>query len=246
MIFLGDTHGNNGHIKMLIRDRNYRDTNLIHVGDFGVGFIEMEQEIKNLQGLNDYMAEKNLVLHVVRGNHDNPYYFDGTFMYSNLKLHPDYTVINIDGKNILLVGGAISIDRVPRRRENLIEIKVNNHSERRYFWEAEKFNLDKDKLETFRDIDIVVTHTAPHFCFPTNQVNNWPHIVSQFMSEDKTLGDDLITERNQLTEMYDILIKNNNNIQYYMYGHFHQHNINIFRNCLFICLEINQFYEIIK
>jgi predicted phosphodiesterase len=191
MIFIGDTHGNNDYMKMVIEAQDYRDMDLIHVGDFGVGFIGMDQERENLEALNTFMAERDLTLHVIHGNHDNPHYFDGTFIFTNLKLHPDYTVLNIEGKNILLVGGAISIDRVPRRRWNTVEVQQNMHSENRFHWEGEKFNLDREKLAEYRDINIVVTHTAPHYAKPFDQKGNWPPVVAQFIDDDPTLGDEL-------------------------------------------------------
>jgi predicted phosphodiesterase len=239
MIFIGDTHGNNGYMKMVIEAQDYRDMEMIHVGDFGVGFIGMDQELKNLDALNEFMKERNIILHVIRGNHDNPHYFDGTYLNTNLKLHPDYTVLNIEGKNILLVGGAISIDRVPRRRYNTMEITQNMHSENRYHWEDEKFVLDREKLETIKGINIVVTHTAPHYAKPFDQKGNWPPIVAQFMGEDPTLGDDLVAERELLNEMYDILDKNNY-IEDWFYGHFHRNEYTNHGHTLFNMLGINE------
>ena len=242
MILIGDTHGNNKHIKMLIKDRNYRDTDLIHVGDFGVGFNGMGQELKNLNALNDFMKERNLTLHVIRGNHDNPHYFDGTYLNTNLKLHPDYTVLNIEDKNILLVGGAVSIDRVMRRDYNIMEVTRDMHSENRYHWEGEKFILDKEKLESMRGINIVVTHTAPHYAKPFDVKGKWPYIVTQFMGEDPTLGDDLVAERTLLDEMYNILDKNNY-IEDWFYGHFHRNELTNHGHTLFHMLAINEMCE---
>lgn len=242
MIFIGDTHGNNGYMKMVIEGQDYRDMEMVHVGDFGVGFIDMEQELKNLDALNDFMKERNIILHVVRGNHDNPHYFDGTYLNTNLKLHPDYTVLNIEGKNILLVGGAISIDRVPRRRYNTMEITQNHHSGKRYHWEDEKFVLDREKLEGMRDINVVVTHTAPHFAKPFDVKGKWPYIVKQFMGEDLTLGDDLVAERTLLDEMYTILNKNNY-IEDWFYGHFHRNEYTNHEATLFHMLAINEMRE---
>ncbi len=242
MIFIGDTHGNNGYIKMVIEAQDYRDMEMVHVGDFGVGFIGMDQELKNLDALNDFMKERNIIFHVIRGNHDNPHYFDGTYLNTNLKLHPDYTVLNIEGKNILLVGGAISIDRVPRRRYNQIEVAQNLHSEKRYHWEGEKFVLDREKLETMRDINVVVTHTAPHYAKPFDVKGNWnwPPIVQQFIDQgDDRLGDDLVTERCMLDEMYDILDKNNY-IEDWFYGHFHRNEYTNHGHTLFNMLGINE------
>lgn len=240
MIFIGDTHGNNGYIKMVIDNKNYRNLEMIHVGDFGVGFIEMGRQIENLEELNNWLLERGLTLHVFRGNHDNPHYFNGEYIYTNLKLHPDYTVLNIEGKNILGVGGAISIDRVPRRRYNLQEARVGRDI--RYHWENEKFVLDREKLEGMRDINIVVTHTAPHYAKPFDVKGKWPYIVAQFMGEDVHLGDDLINERNALNEMYDILNKNNL-IDDWFYGHFHRNDTTLHQSTLFHLLDINELYE---
>jgi predicted phosphodiesterase len=240
MIFIGDTHGNNGYIKMVIQNLDYRDMDLIHVGDFGVGFVNINRERENLEALNDFMVDRGLTLHVIRGNHDAPRFFDGTFMYTNLKLHPDYTVLNIEGKNILLVGGAISIDRVPRREQNLTYARMGTDT--KFHWEDEKFMLDKVKLGGMRDINIVVTHTAPHYAKPFDQKGFWPPIVQQFIYDDPTLGDDLVVERNLLSEMYDILDKNNNIIDWF-YGHFHQNMETIHRHTTFQMLGINEMRE---
>jgi hypothetical protein len=210
------------------------------VGDFGVGFIDPAQEERNLEDLNNFMCDRGHTLHVFRGNHDNPHYFEGNHIYTNLKLHPDYTVLNIEGKNILGVGGAISIDRVPRRRHNLTEARMGRDV--RYHWEGEKFVLDREKLEAMRDINIVVTHTAPHYAKPFDVKGNWPYIVAQFMDEDVHLGDDLVNERTLLDEMYNILDKNNF-IDDWFYGHFHRNETTLHQTTLFHMLGINELYE---
>lgn len=243
MFYIGDTHGNHNIIKYTIDVKKIRDTHLIHVGDFGVGFIRMEQEVKNLMEIDKFLAERNLIMHVFRGNHDNPLYFKGDMIFDNLKLHPDYTIIEVEGKRILGVGGAISIDRVPRRKNNLMEVRVNQHSEKRYHWDDEVFVLDREKLEKVRDIDMVVTHTTPDFCHPVNQKDKWPFIVKQFFGDDPNLGNDLTNERAMLTEMCNI-VKKNNNITHWIYGHFHTHNNTIMGNCVYTCLGINEFYEV--
>jgi len=242
MYFCGDTHGNNDYLKMIIDDKGIRNTTIIHAGDFNVGFNGMDEEIKKLKKLDLWLGERNIILAICRGNHDNPNYFDGTIMFNNLKLYPDYTVLNVEGKNILLVGGAISIDRVPHRRYNIMEIIQNNHSEKRYHWEGEKFVLDREKLEGMRDINVVVTHTAPSFAKPFNVKGKWPYIVAHFMGEDPNLGDDLVAERTLLDEMYTILNKNNY-IELWAYGHFHQNLETIHDATTFKMLAINEMYH---
>ena len=105
----------------------------------------------------------------IRGNHDDPKFFDGTYNWSNIKLLPDYTVTVIEGKRILFIGGATSIDRLQRIPE-------------RSWWEGEIFNLDVDKLSLYEAIDIVVTHTAPKFAYPIG----FNHLVMSFAAYDPT------------------------------------------------------------
>lgn len=243
MFYLGDTHGNLNYVKWFIDNRKIRNTDIIHVGDYGVGFIGDVLKERNLMDkFNKWLHERELTMHVFRGNHDDPYYFNGDFVYDNLKFHPDYTVLEIEGKRILGVGGALSIDRVVRRKWNLTETRYG--TQKRFHWYDEKFILDIEKLNEIKDIDIVVTHTAPDFVYPVNKNNNWPPVVAQFFPEDPGLANDLIEERALLTEFYNIVTKNNPNITHHIYGHFHTHNIDVVGNCTHICLEINQLYEI--
>jgi len=244
MYFIGDTHGNLRYIQMLIRDRKIVDSEFIHVGDFGVGFIGSDFELNKLKEINNFFGERGCVLHVFRGNHDDPSYFNGDHIYENLKLHPDYTIINVQGKNILGVGGAISIDRVPRKQSNRDEIKYN--SEKRCYWEDEPFVLDREKLDGMRNISLVVTHTAPNFVKPINVDvdGDWPYIVEQFMFDDPNLGGDLVYERSLVTEMYNIL-KPNNHIEEWYYGHFHDTQYTTVGSITFNMLGINELREYI-
>ena len=173
----------------------------------------------SLKNLNDFLNEREIQLYVIRGNHDNPKFFDGHLMnhFDNIHLLPDYTVINVDGVNILGVGGAVSVDRRPRMREQLEYARVGREVE--LHWHDEVFVLDEEKLKTFENIDIVVTHTAPDFCKPDNKFG-FGYLVEQFAQDDPKLYDDLREERTLLTKMCDI-IKEKNKPDYWFYGHFH-------------------------
>jgi hypothetical protein len=123
-----------------------------------------------------------------------------------------------------------------------VEVTKNNHSDKRYFWEDEKFVLDREKLEGMRDINIVVTHTAPHYARPFDVKGEWPPIVEQFLYYDTLLGDDLVAERTLLDEMYNILDKNNYISDWY-YGHFHQTLYTLHEGTTFNMLGINEMRE---
>jgi DNA repair exonuclease SbcCD nuclease subunit len=234
---LGDIHGEWSVIARHIVGVGDIDVAYIQVGDFGVGFDHIDNEVERLKKLNDILNEYKCDLYVVRGNHDDPIWFKD----ENLKEYksqlnriifvPDYTMINIDDENILFVGGAISIDRVPRRM-----------SLRESWWEDEVFVLDKNKLNLFEGVDRVITHTSPNFCSPVG-FNN---VVYLYARNDKGLLDELIVERNKITEMASILMMNgrNPNLKGWYYGHFHSGFRTMHSNIEFICLDINQFMRL--
>lgn len=65
-------------------------------------------------------------------------------------------------------------------------------------------------------INAVISHTAPSFCFPTTKEG-----VAGWLLKDSTLELDLDTERQTMDKLFDFLIRNNNPITDWYYGHFH-------------------------
>jgi len=123
----------------------------------------------------------------------------------------------------LFVGGATSIDR-----------KVNAN-----YWPDEKFVYDKDKTFVARDIDIVITHTAPNFVFPIG-ING---TVKHFAQNDPNLITDLYMEREQMAQMCNVLM-DNNNITHHFYGHYHTNKLTEFEGCDFRCVGINETHDL--
>lgn len=77
---IGDTHGIENCTKLIEDDleSNFMmNGSYIHVGDFGIGFKEFEDDVRDLYNLNTLLQKYNNKLYVVRGNHDNPRYFKG-------------------------------------------------------------------------------------------------------------------------------------------------------------------------
>lgn len=87
-------------------------TVVIVAGDCGFGF-EREGYYDNIVKRNSKRMNKaNNWIVFIRGNHDNPAYFDGkTFAHKRFMAVPDYSVIRACGHVVLCVGGAISVDR---------------------------------------------------------------------------------------------------------------------------------------
>jgi len=229
MIFVGDIHEKWNHLTSLIRKFNIADEVLIQVGDFGIGFRSAEKDKRRLRYLNKVLKTRNIQLYVVRGNHDNPSFFDGSYedKFPNVHLVRDYQIKTIQGYNVLFIGGAISVDRIDRK-EGLD------------YWEDEVFNFDEEKLEAIEGVDIVVTHSAPK--------NVYPHVmgsvVEKWSKKEKGLKTELIKERQKLLDTFEILNKKNN-IKTWCYGHFHESYRSKYKNTNFALININEMYEYI-
>lgn len=217
VLIIGDLHGNFKHLRYILQHRDLKNCTLIQVGDFGIGYHpSMDQKI--LSDLNDFLAERNSRLLVIRGNHDDPEYFDGTYQYSNLKLMEDYSTEVIENKKFLFCGGALSIDRLDSLER--MQLSASFGLNEPMYWEKEAFIYDEKKAEELRDIDIVITHTAPEWCYPVN-ANGFGRFVESFIERDQDLRQDLLDERNKLSRLFETLKKNDNPVQLHFYGHFH-------------------------
>jgi DNA repair exonuclease SbcCD nuclease subunit len=166
-------------------------------------------------------------MYVIRGNHDNPIYWNGDWLLDNIELLPDYSVREIEGKTVLFVGGALSIDRIPRLMDG-----------GNYYWLDEEFVFDKKKIDELIGIDVVITHTAPKFA-PPQTIND---LVRGFAQYDQPLLHELAIERGQMSEMYELLTKKNY-ITHWFYGHFHTNSIYTYENTDFICVHIDTTHD---
>jgi predicted phosphodiesterase len=217
---IGDTHGKNTSIT---RWAEVGDTeNLIHVGDYGIGFKgSYPKTVKLGQLLNE--TGKNV--YVVRGNHDDPSFFDGRIYggsYGGIHFVKDGTIANWKDKNILFNGGAVSIDRFNRI----------NHID---MWETENFS-PLNEIDT--EIDYLVTHSS----FP--EVSSFPilgDMVKVFAKRDENLVSDLTNEAKAIKEWLNYLIgRQEKQIKIWHYGHFHKSFVSNYEGIKCVCLNIEE------
>lgn len=233
MIFIGDIHGNFKKLFSLINNSEVKNDTFIQIGDFGVGFRPIEDEYLLLSFINEMLIEDGNDMYVIRGNHDNPSYFtEDKFGFSNIKFLPDFHVLEINGKTILTVGGALSIDRI-QRREGVD------------YWKDEELPHiipDISQIYDGASIDIVCTHNCPTYTWPTEL----SPIINNFATYDKTLIRDLIDERKRLDLLYEkIKDFNGYDPKHWVYGHMHKTIQTMFGNTTFQCCGINHFYELL-
>jgi predicted phosphodiesterase len=245
ILFLGDLHGSFNIFHQYVKIYGIKDTHIIQVGDFGVGFKSIEKEKRMLEDYNPLLKKNNVHIWAIRGNHDyKPHFDNDPFQLSNIHLIPDYTVLEICDKQILCIGGAVSVDRTWRYTKlQKAGIFENQTLGKESWWPDELFVLDKDKLSEMRNIDILVTHTAPHFCEPDNTFGFGPFVEGIIQETgDNELKTDLNLERQQVTDALSIL-KMNNNITHHYYGHFHKSDTLDFNGTKHRLLNINELHE---
>ena len=224
ILYLGDIHGNFNLVNQYLKLYKIKNAHIIQVGDFGVGFNTFIKEKRLLEMTHKELVKNNVFLWVIRGNHDyKPYFDNDPFGFTNIKLIKDYDVLKLEGKNILCIGGAVSVDRVlnytkAQRNKDYTKTLIGNER----WWPDEVFVLDTEKLGKVRDINIVVTHTCPDYCPPDNKMGIGPFVEGMIKNTgDNELRMDLAVERKEMTDAFTI-IKMNNNIDLHFYGHFHR------------------------
>jgi len=228
---IGDVHGNLDVIPDFLKKNDLENCAVIVAGDFGMGFETRKKDLRRLLYLNDRLKTTKSVVYAVRGNHDDPTYYTGVFDTQYVKLVPDYTVLELNLLDILCVGGATSIDRTDRT--------CYTHGYGRNWWKDEVFVYDKDKVDKLGNVDIVVTHTAPHFAYPFVKNN-----LAYWINRDIHLNTDIAVERHDVTMLYQHLVEKGNHITKWFYGHFHMNNKLPYERTTFIVLGINEIQEI--
>lgn len=161
ILITGDIHRDFSRIYKLEKDT---DNMLIVLGDVGINYY-LNEEDKNYK---EYLKKLKLKLFCVRGNHEERPENISTYKevemfggkvfieeeYPNLIFAKDGEIYNIDGKKILVIGGAYSVDKQYRLLHG-------------YKWFKDE-QLTKKEMDTILDkvkgkhFDIVLTHTCPY------------------------------------------------------------------------------------
>ena len=187
---------------------------IVVLGDNGFGSTPEAKLIKYLTDKNKILAYNDVNVVFIRGNNDDPSYFDGEKInFSNIKAVPDYSVLETKNKNILCVGGAISADRTWKKEQ---EKRVS----KKLFWESEApvFNpeLIKEAISNFKHIDYVLSHSAPSFLNIGIDMSN----IKDWEEKDKDLKKDIENERTCMDKVFESLRDNGSKPLFWGFGHF--------------------------
>lgn len=240
LYYIGDLHGNLNYLRYITKTNDLINSCIICLGDIGIGFSPKEDQ-QVISYLNKFFKLKNVYIIALYGNHDDNTYFTDSALQENqyIYLIPSYTVINVLNKNILCIGGAISIDRCVRKKNDSINIvnymKYHNCDYKtaelrspKTYWENENV-VYQPKVES--KIDIICSHTAPSFCYPATKGS----IVLQFAEQDKNLISDIKEEREILDKVYN---NYKDDITHWYYGHFHKNHTEVISGIMFKLLDV--------
>lgn len=208
----------------------YENSVIVVAGDCGFGFNKPQYYHDLFHKYNELFAEVNTTVLFVRGNHDDPTYFDGSVInYSHIKAIPDYSVILTKNLTTLCVGGATSVDRFWRKQKEIEINKYKTSTKKKLYWDDEAVVYDEEKLMEILNngiqINSVITHTAPSFAKP----NDKDSALGWFKYDNK-LKNDLIKERKCLDDLHDFLLQHEQKLLFWVYGHFHVFNNELIHN----------------
>lgn len=244
----GDIHGEfRTLVNKLTQQLELENAIVIVAGDCGFGFHKYGYYRTELEYLTKKLEEKNIYIMLVRGNHDSPEYFKGDFFRTDrIFCVPDYSLIMFDDKNILCIGGGISIDRFPRIIKNFELDKKKYNGDERYrpkeYWSGEAPRYDFKKLEAVLEIaqpDIVVTHCAPSGITPVTKAN-----LSTWAEHDIQLLDDVDIARDALSHVKNQIENKGIKIKTWYYGHYHFSNTEYFDETKFQLLDEMEIVEV--
>lgn len=242
LFVVGDTHGSNLQLANHLLPNVPKESKkaILHVGDFGMGFSSHAGELDNMAHLDRKLKKNNVWLYVIRGNHDNPAYFDSFNLkhqdmdkFDNITLIPDHTLLTLDfigaiQKNIYCLGGAVSVDR------------TNRTPSKGYWWNEIVPRLTEKELDKIpTDIDIVLTHTRPKGVFPISKDG-----IKGWMERDYNLEYDLDEELDRISEVFEVLYIRNLKGFTHFYGHMHMTNTEYIGNVKHRLLNIDELIEV--
>lgn len=239
VVVCGDIHGKFDElVYRMVTMYQMTDTVVIVAGDCGFGFHRRGYYDQVYNRVLPKLERANCWVVFVRGNHDNPAYFDGEEINKERWIAvPDYSTVAACGKRILCVGGATSVDRANREDYKLKDGWAEFR--RKYcqgdksmlvksglifagdFWPDEEPYFDPDALSEIMSegivIDTVVSHIPPSMCEDVTP----PTWLSYLVENDPTLPDDMKRDRETMDALLEYLRRHCHPVCNWLYGHYH-------------------------
>lgn len=239
----GDIHGEFRTLVNEIKRKGITNAVVVVAGDCGIGFEKPGYYEQLYRKLDKTLRVSDCMLLLMRGNHDDPSFFRNRLIdFPLMKTIPDYSAIQVAGKSVLCVGGAVSIDREYRKMQMSLA-KLKGHRAPLSYWQDEIPTYEPHILTEINSqgirIDTVITHTTPSFCMPVTNSG-----IETWLVKDNTLSDDLDQERKTMDALYDHLKSDGHPLSTWVYGHFHSSHTEYISGIKFQMLDIMELTSI--
>jgi len=223
---IGDIHGKFDRLEQAVSDLD-SNSHIICVGDIGIGFAD-SLTTACLDPLQAIAADKNCMIWMLRGNHDDPaiwrqHQLEWNSSLPNIFLLDDIAHLHLDGVPVITVGGAISIDRSAEHR-------VDGET----WWKEEQILPDaahrvKQLVDANGPCELLITHAGPITALPI--FNAEEDSIAHYTQQDEHLVNDIEIERTILAHCVHY-----SEAKKVIYGHYHvslsNHNTGVDYQCL--------------
>lgn len=167
----GDKHGHFMELPYFCKKNNTtKDDIYIVLGDAGINYYGAEKDKK----LKEYISSQNITLFCIHGNHEQrpqtietykeKIAFNGKIYYEenypNILFAKDGEIYDLDGHQTLVIGGAYSVDKYYRIKNNEPWWSDEQPSKQIKNQIIDNLQIKKPK------IDIVLSHTCPYKYIP--------------------------------------------------------------------------------
>lgn len=231
----GDIHGDLSGLVRNAVNCGMSHADILVVGDFGAGFGRPKSMDVAYGKVRASLEKNDICIYTIRGNHDNPAFFDGTHNYERLHFLPDHCMVELCGKRIYPIGGAVSADidfvnpLTRKSRWMINDSLIKFGSSKRVWWPDEAPTQIAECFPTA--IDIVVSHEAPlPFDPPLVRADYVRNVTWQKIVESRKYLDYILqTVKPPL----------------WFYGHYHCHYEGDYQNTLYHCLDIAEIMQVV-
>jgi Icc-related predicted phosphoesterase len=219
ILVIGDIHGEFDTLFRVLDASGVENCTLICVGDLGIGFINSKKQLKQIEILQNSFKKRGIEFFSIRGNHDDPSYFDGSVNFSHFKLISDYSFFEINEIKFGFIGGAVSVDRKLRKEG------VN-------WWKEEGVVFDPSRVQ---ECDVLITHAGSTW----NPTFFKRDAVAEYGIKDLHLKDDCGKEKRQVSELISLCKPKK-----HFCGHFHFYSLAENNGCVSRVLDIMEIVEL--
>ena len=235
----GDIHGELSGLVWNAVNRGISCADILLVGDFGAGFGRPKSMVVAYGKVRATLEKNDICIYTIRGNHDDPAFFDGNHDFERLHFLPDHCIIELCGKRIYPIGGAVStdidlVDPLSRKSRRMInDSLIKFGSSRRVWWPDEAPSVPSTSSGALSPerVDIVMSHEAPLSFEP-------PLVRAVYVRDETWLK--IVESRKYLDYVLQTVKP-----ALWFYGHYHCHYEGDFQNTLYRCLDIAEMTRVV-